>query len=380
MNQRLLYSLILLFTWVVFAFSTLASPKCSENLKYIKIENAVLAEKAGLLYISPKDFSQSSIMRKKSGGNYSYFSSNGRKITNKAELTRIQNLNIPSAYHDVLISPDPLSHIQATALDAKERMQYRYHPKWNEIKAEYKFIQIYHFGKALGNLRSTIRSDLGLKGLPYQKIQAVIVRLLDRTAIRIGNEEYAEANGSYGLTTFLKKHLRLDGTKITFSFLGKSSVRHSITIEDAKLARVLKELKELPGKNLFQYIDEEEELHSITSNDINDYISSNAEGTFSAKDFRTWTATTLAAEEFWKLGPPPSTKKELDSKIKQVMTTVSEKLGNTPSIARKSYVSPQIIEAYIEWNQFNTAFKKANQTLHESEILSEKATLLVIKP
>ena len=285
--------------------------------------------------------------RRKRGGRFVYLLPSGAPLRNPRELARIARLAIPPAYTDVWICRNARGHLQATGRDARGRKQYRYHEKWNAVRSASKFHRLIEFAGHLPALRAQVQKDLDLPGLPQQKVLAAVVRLLELTAIRVGNEEYSRDNGSYGLTTLRNHHARLRGGKIGFRFRGKAGKFHSVDLDDPKLARIVRKCQELPGQILFQFLDEQGQAISIDSVDVNRYIRMHSAHDFSAKDFRTWAGTVLAARTLLK---KEFSDDEAEAKSRIVATTneVAEALGNTPAVCRKCYVHPAVFEAYLD--------------------------------
>lgn len=300
------------------------------------------AEDAGLRYVSD---SAPGITRHRSGKGFIYRDSHGDRVADPKVLDRINSLAIPPAYERVWICADPKGHLQATGIDARGRKQYRYHDRFREVRDENKFMRLPAFGQHLSRLRKQADRDLRRQGLPKEKVLAVVIGLLERSLIRVGNEEYAKANGSFGLTTMRNWHVNVAGSTISFNFMGKSKVKHRIEVDDPRLARVIKRVQDLPGQELFQYLDEDGTPCSITSADVNEYLKTATGEDFTAKDFRTWWGTLLAMVEFAGQDTP-ATKTEAKRTITAVMTAVSKQLGNTPSVCRKCYVHPLVVGAY----------------------------------
>ena len=305
------------------------------------------------------------IRREQQGDRFRYFDTKNREITGEAELKRIRSLGIPPAWNDVWICPQPNGHIQATGRDAKGRKQYRYHPRWRATRDANKYDHLIAFGRALPQIRAHVDQDLRRRELSREKVLATVVRLLETTLIRVGNREYARANKSYGLTTLRDKHVIVGDTKVTFQFRGKSGKRHTITLNDRRLARIVKRCRDLPGYELFQYIDERGERQTIGSADVNDYLREIAGQEFSAKDFRTWAGTLLAAMALREFAPYESPT-EAKKNIVRVIEHVAERLGNTPSICRKCYVHPAVLNAYLDGSLLDTLAQRA-EDLHASE-------------
>jgi DNA topoisomerase-1 len=275
-----------------------------------------------------------------------YFDINGHQILDELEITRINALAIPPAWTDVWICPDKNGHIQATGRDAKSRKQYRYHNSWRTSRDEAKYKHMIDFGHSLPLIRQGIAKALKLPGLPQEKVLAVIIELMQLTMIRVGNDEYAKQNHSYGLTTLLNRHLEINGTKLNFQFKGKSGVKHKITISDKKLAALIKSIRDLPGQELFQYLDENDEQHSVSSSELNNYLRELTGENYTAKDFRTWYGTIAAVHELLKFERYAS-ESEAKQNIVEAIKNVAKKLGNTPAICRKCYVHPLIITTYL---------------------------------
>ncbi|MDQ6693840.1 MAG: DNA topoisomerase IB, partial [Chloroflexota bacterium] len=290
------------------------------------------AKAAGLHYTSDTG---PGIQRRRAGKGFTYTAHGGETIREKEALQRIKSLAIPPAWTQVWISADPQGHIQATGLDAKGRKQYRYHPQWREVRDVSKYTRMIAFGHALPHIRERINHDLSRQGLPREKVLATVVRLLESTFIRVGNEEYARTNKSFGLTTMRWRHVKVEGSKIRFKFKGKSGKMHDISVEDRRLANVVKRLHQLPGQELFDYLDDAGKKHKVTSDDVNNYLHEMTGESFTAKDFRTWGGTVLATLALQAIGPHETTtqaKRNIVSAVKDV----SQKLGNTPAVCRKS--------------------------------------------
>jgi DNA topoisomerase I len=284
--------------------------------------------------------------RRAKGKHFQYFDTEGKPIRDEQRLVRIKRLAIPPAWTEVWICPAPNGHIQATGRDARGRKQYRYHERWREVRDENKFDRLAQFAKALPNIRRRVAHDLKLPGLPRQKVLATIVRLLERTFIRIGNEEYARENKSFGLTTLKDRHVTVKGAQVRFRFRGKSGRHHEVDVTDLRVAKVIAKCQDLPGQDLFQYVDENDDVQDVTSQDVNDYLGQIAGEDFTAKDFRTWGGTVLAAIALSRQGEF-ETEKQAKSNVKTAVCAVAELLGNTPAVCRKCYVHPVIVEAYL---------------------------------
>ena len=288
---------------------------------------------------------QPGIERRRRGDSFVYVGVDGKNIRNAAVRDRIRALAVPPAWTNVWICPDPRGHIQATGRDAKGRKQYRYHAAWRAHRDETKFDRLQAFADVLPQIRRRTNADLEQTGLPRNKVLATIVQLLEKSLIRVGNEEYARHNQSFGLTTLRSRHVRVNGGTLRFQFRGKSGVRHSVSVNDRRLARVVKQCRDLPGQELFQYLDETGDAQVVDSGDINGYLKEITGQDFTAKDFRTWSGTVLAATALREV-PPPGTKRETDCNVNVAIEAVAGLLGNTPTVCRKSYVHPGVVDAY----------------------------------
>jgi DNA topoisomerase-1 len=286
------------------------------------------------------------IRRLKRGGGFVYVRPDGRRISDRAHLARIRALAVPPAYRDVWICTDPHGHLQATGRDARGRKQYRYHARWREHRDGAKFDRMLEFGRALPRIRRRVAQDLRKAGLPRERVLATVVRLLEFTLARVGNEEYARANGSYGLTTLRDRHVDIRGNQLSFEFRGKSGIEQRVCINDPALARIVRRCADIPGQELFQWIDAAGARHRVDSADVNEYLRGASGGPFTAKDFRTWFATLEAMQHLRKcvVGTEREVKRELSSAI----AAVSARLGNTPAICRKCYIHPEVLVAYAD--------------------------------
>ena len=301
------------------------------------------AEEAGLRYVSD---ARPGYTRKRNGESFQYFDTEGKLIQDESRLLRIGRLAIPPAYHDVWVCPSPNGHIQATGRDDRGRKQYRYHERWRVIRDENKYDRISTFAAALPKIRRRVQADLKVAGLKREKVMAAVVQLLERTFIRVGNEEYARQNKSFGLTTMKDHHVQVRGKKLRFRFRGKGGKEHEVDFMDRRVAKIVRELQDLPGQDLFQYFDDEGKLCDVTSQDVNDYLQEITGEDFTAKDFRTWAGTVLTAmalnaqEKF-------ATEKQAKSNLKNAIAAAAKLLRNTPTICRKCYVHPAIVESYL---------------------------------
>jgi DNA topoisomerase-1 len=301
------------------------------------------ARAAGLRYVS--DLSPG-IRRKRVGKAFSYVDPDGRTVRDKETIRRIKALAIPPAWTDVWISPNPRGHIQATGRDVRGRKQYRYHARWREVRDAVKYDRMLAFAQALPRIREQTDRDLGLAGMPREKVLATIVRLLEETRIRVGNEEYRKENGSFGLTTLRDRHVDVIGSQVRFRFKGKSGKLHRVKLQDGRLARIIKRLQELPGQELFTYLDEAGEPHAVESDDVNEYLRQISGEDFTAKDFRTWAGTILAARFFRELDVTPETR-SAKKELVRAIARVADELGNTPAVCKKCYIHPAVIAAYL---------------------------------
>ncbi|MBV8149854.1 MAG: DNA topoisomerase IB [Candidatus Eremiobacteraeota bacterium] len=308
------------------------------------ISPASSARRVGLRYVSDN---APGIRRLRRGRHFAYVHPTGRPVRDRATLTRIRSLAIPPAYEEVWICPLPEGHVQATGRDARRRKQYRYHPRWREHRDETKYERLSEFARALPAVRRRVATDLRRKHLDKEKILAAVILLLERTAVRVGNDEYARANRSFGLTTLRKRHARVRGNRLQFRFRGKSGVLHSLSVIDHRLARIVRECQELPDQRLFEYVDAEGRIHPICSHDVNDYVRNVSGADFTAKDFRTWLGTVRCAAILSAL-PPVESINERKRNLAQAMRLVAAHLGNTPAVARKCYVHPAIVDAYLD--------------------------------
>jgi DNA topoisomerase-1 len=302
------------------------------------------AASAGLRYVSDR---KPGIRRRRRGKGFAYLDPQGALVRDPATLERIRRLAIPPAYRDVWICPDPRGHIQATGRDARGRKQYRYHPKWREVRDETKYGRMAAFSEALPRIRKQVDADLSRPGLSRDKLLATIVRLLECSCIRVGNEEYARSNDSFGLTTLKDDHVEVSGARIRFEFNGKSGKAHAVDVSDRRLARIVAHCQSIPGEELFQYLDRHGEAQTVDSGDVNDYIRRAAGDDFTAKDFRTWAGTMLAVDALRRAGAF-SSQREAKSKLVGAIDRVSEQLNNTRAVCRKYYVHPAVVESYLE--------------------------------
>jgi DNA topoisomerase-1 len=306
------------------------------------LDPAAAAMLAGLRYVRD---TQPGISRQWTEQGFIYLQPDGKRVTSEEVEARIRKLAIPPAYTDVWICTDPNGHLQAVGRDARGRKQYRYHPRWREVREDAKYGKMLLFGAKLADIRQRVERDLALSGMPRDKVLATIVRLLEETLARVGNTEYARTNKSFGLTTLRNRHTKVRGTLITFQFRAKHGIQRRIELRDRRLSRIIARLQDLPGQDLFQYVDEDGTLHKIGSEDVNAYLHEITGAEITAKDFRTWAATNLAAMALRELEPCESAAR-MKKNILHAVEQVAAVLANTPAICRKCYVHPAIFEGY----------------------------------
>jgi DNA topoisomerase-1 len=290
------------------------------------------------------DDTQPGLRRKVLRGHFAYFTPEGERIRDPEQIKRINQLVIPPAYKDVWICADPLGHLQATGRDARGRKQYRYHPRWRELRDESKYARMMAFGKVLPSLRKQLDAHLATPGLNHDKVMATVISLLDATLIRVGNAQYARDNKSYGLTTLRSRHVEVHGSQIAFAFRGKSGVEHQVSVKDRRLANIVKRCMELPGQHLFQYLDDDGQRRHVNSSDVNAYLQQLTGADFTAKDYRTWAGTALALDMLRELHwqPEPEAKRHIVEMVK----AVARQLGNTPAVCRRCYIHPAVLEHF----------------------------------
>lgn len=336
--------------------------------KIVKIMKDPVASAKAVHLIYTSDAETAGITRKKTGKKYSYYK-DGEKIRDKDEISRINKLVIPPAWENVWICALDNGHLQATGFDVKKRKQYRYHPLWNALRNHTKFYRMLQFGYALPDIRLQVEKDLALRNFEKRKILALIVSLMQRTNIRIGNNAYEKLYGSFGLTTLKGKHVKIQGQKISFHFKGKKGVMHDIDLKSRRLSKLIQKCKDIPGKELFQYIDDEGNRHTVDSGMVNDYIKEISGEDFTAKDFRTWSGTVSALIAFKEIGYA-ETHTEYKKKVKEALEMVASHLGNTSTVCRKYYVHPLVINLYE-----NNTIKKYLDELEQIEENDGKADL-----
>ena len=334
------------------------------------------AESNGLRYVSVES---SGISRRKRGKGFSYYSPNGNRIEEARILARIRSLAVPPAWNDVWICPFPNGHIQATGRDARGRKQYRYHAVFRELREGTKFEHIIGFGSALPRIRQMVKRHMALRGLPREKVLATVVRLLEAMLIRVGNDDYAQQNKSYGLTTLKNRHVAVEGSDIRFKFKGKSGKEWSRAINNRRIAKIVRQCQELPGQELLQYIGEDGNTHDVTSGDVNAYLREITGKDITAKDFRTWAGTVLAAialQKFDIFGCEAQAKRNLRAAIE----VVASRLGNTAMVCRKCYVHPEIVSAYLDGNLIRAMQCAVEKEPRDSfsDLRSEEAAVMAV--
>lgn len=334
------------------------------------------AEAAGLVYVSDEE---RGIRRERKGDGFAYFKPNGDPLTDEAALERIRKLAIPPAYTDVWICPKANGHLQATGRDARGRKQYRYHPQFREARESNKYEHMMEFARALPAIRTKLAEHMALRGLPREKVLATVVHLLETTLIRVGNDDYAKQNRSYGLTTLRNPHVKVDGSELRFQFKGKSGKTWRLQLKDRRIAKIVRACQELPGQRLFQYQDDAGEVREVTSADVNAYLKEVTGSDITAKDFRTWAGTVMAAlalREFEAFDTQAAQKKNLKAAIERV----AARLGNTPTICRKCYIHPEVLNAYVEGSLLLEIKEKVEEELREdlAALRPEEAAVLAM--
>jgi len=323
---------------------TLKSSSAIPNLTGVAAEAAQMAVEAGLIYVSD---TEPGIRRLRAGKGFRYMTPENRRLAAAKELERIARLAIPPAYRNVWISMKARGHLQATGLDARGRKQYRYHPQWRQVRDSAKFDRMVAFGEALPKLCRKLKRDLGLEGLPREKVLAVVVSILDATRVRVGNAEYARDNNSFGLTTLRNRHVSFIRGRAVLNFRGKGGVQHEVHIGDKRIAQIMRRCQEIPGQHLFQYVSDDGQRCPIDSGQVNDYLREAMGEDFTAKDFRTWGATLHAITLLARVAlPEPPSERALKSGIADVVKQVAATLRNTPAVCRKSYINPAVFDSW----------------------------------
>jgi DNA topoisomerase I len=338
-------------------------------------DSVASAREAGLRYSSDQ---KPGITRVRAGRGMTYRDRDGKTVRDRATLARIKALAVPPAWTNVWICPHSSGHIQATGRDARGRKQYRYHSKWREQRDATKYDRMVAFGRSLGKIRRRTSREMNRPGLSREKVLGAVVRLLETSLIRVGNDEYAEENHSFGLATMRDRHARMNGSTVQFSFRGKSGVAHAIDIKDRRLSRIVKQCQELPGQELFQYVDGEGKIRDVTSEEVNEYLREIAGSDYTAKDFRTWAGTVLALvalREYAEFDSVVEAKKN----VVRAIEAVAKRLGNTPTVCRECYIHPKIIESYLEGNLLSTLRQRAaSEMKHLSGLRPEEAAVLAL--
>lgn len=333
---------------------------------------AAQAKASGLRYVSD---AKPGFTRRRYGKSFVFFDQKGERIRDEAEIARIRKLAIPPAYKHVWICPHAKGHIQATGIDARGRKQYRYHADWRACRDATKFNHVLAFAAALPQIRRVVAAHMAQRGLSRDKVLATVVALLEKTLIRVGNDEYARNNGSYGLTTLRDEHVAVDGSTIRFRFKGKSGKEWNLRVSDRRIARVVRACADIEGQELFKYIDEAGQVRDVTSGDVNAYLRDITGDDFTAKDFRTWTGTVLAAmalREYRDVDSQAQAKKNVVAAIE----TVSARLGNTPSVCRKAYIHPEVINAYFDGDLVDQIEDEIDQSLGDGRLRPEEMCVL----
>ena len=331
------------------------------------------AEVVGLNYVTDE---RPGIRRKSSGSGFRFRDPRGKLVREAATLGRIKSLVIPPAWTEVWICPDPNGHLQATGRDDRKRKQFRYHPRWREIRDETKYARMIAFARALPQIRRRIGTDMSLAGLPREKVLATVIRLLEVSLIRVGNDEYARANDSFGLTTLRDRHVEVNGASIRFHFRGKSGKWHEVDVNDRRLARIVKNCQDLPGQELFQFVDDSGARHDVTSGDVNAYLREISGDDFTAKDVRTWAGTVLAATALSEL-EKFETKAQAKKNVVAAIESVSRRLGNTPAICRKCYVHPHVLDSYLDGTLVGILKKRTQKRLSQSGSMAREESAVL---
>ena len=335
-----------------------------------------VAQSAGLVYVRDED---PGIRRERAGDGFRYLRPNGKPVEDEGALERIRKLAIPPAWTEVWICPKANGHLQATGRDARGRKQYRYHPQFREVSEATKYEHMLEFARALPGIRARVAEHMALRGLPREKVLATVVHLLETTLIRVGNDDYAKRNDSYGLTTLRNPHVKVDGSQLRFRFKGKSGKTWQLQLKDRRVAKIVKACQDLPGQELFQYVDEAGDLKDVTSADVNAYLREITGEDITAKDFRTWAGTVMAAmalQEFRAFDTQAAAKKNVRAAIERV----AARLGNTPTICRKCYVHPEILQSYAEGALLLEIRREVEEQLREdlASLKPEEAAVLAL--
>jgi DNA topoisomerase-1 len=341
--------------------------RLQSKLEKIGRDSKITAKAVGLRYAVNTN---TGYYRQRKNDSFIFVDHSKKQVRDKEILDRIKKLVIPPAWEKVWVSPYENGHLQATGIDAKGRKQYRYHSQWNKIRNQSKFYKLRSFANALPFIRTQVDKDLNLRGLPYEKVMALVIKLIELTNIRIGNEAYKKLYGSFGLTTLQDKHVSFQNSKIYFNFVGKKGISHKMSLESKKLANLVKKCRDIPGQDLFQYYDDEGNHHTIGSADINNYLKRITQEDFTAKDYRAWAGTVNALSAFQKLTPPEN-QKDCKNKVIEVIDEVASKLGNTRTVCKKYYVHPTVISAFEKGTIWK--YKSNSRT---SELYPEEKALI----
>jgi DNA topoisomerase-1 len=357
--------------------ATAEAPAKKNSLGAVHLSDpAESARAARLRYVTDQ---RPGISRRRIGKGFVYVAPDGKSIRDPEELRRFRSLAIPPAWRNVWICSTPNGHLQATGRDFKGRKQHRYHPRWREVRDETKYHRMLEFARVLPAIRRKAQQDLALPGLPREKILATVIRLLETSMIRVGNDEYRRQNNSFGLATLRSRHVNISGSNIRFEFRGKSGVQHTLDFNDRRLARIIKRCQELPGHELFQYVGEDGERCTIDSADVNDYLRQIAGDGFSSKDFRTWAGTVLAARELGQFDSAP-TEAARKKNVQHAIESVARELGNTKAVCRKCYIHPGLIEAYTDGSlsQLLSRYAKKRTKNASHGLAPEEAAVLAL--
>jgi len=351
-------------------------PVPDSNIRDVPTDERDTAEAAGLRYVND---SAPGIRRERKGRSFVYLGPDDKTIRDPKILSRIRALVIPPAWKDVWICGNPNGHLQVTGRDDRGRKQYRYHARWREVRDEDKYEKLISFAQSLPRIRRRVATHLRRRGLPREKVLAAVVKLLEISLVRVGNEEYATSNNSFGLTTMRDRHAEVTGSKVCFEFKGKSGIKHEIDIRDPRIAKIVAQCQDLPGQELFQYIDEQGTVRDVASTDVNEYLREISGQDFTAKDFRTWAGTALAAQalqEFEDFDTKAAAKRNITKAIERV----AERLGNTKAVCRKCYIHPAIIDAYMDRSLVATLKERTETELRESlsRLPAEEAAVLAL--
>jgi len=347
----------------------------SVSVQTPELDPVASAKSAGLVYVSD---ATPGITRKRKGSSFALVDPRGKKVTDPDTLLRIRQLVIPPAWENVWISPSERGHIQAVGRDQRGRKQYRYHTRWREVRDETKYEKMIAFVHALPAIRARVDRDLSKPGLPRQKVLATVVKLLETTLIRVGNDEYAASNNSFGLTTLQDRHAKVSAYGVHFRFKGKSGVAHEIELSDPRLAKIIRKCQELPGAELLQYLDEAGEVRDIGSGDVNDYLREITGQEFTAKDFRTWAGTVLAAHALHEFELVDS-KAKMKKNIVQAIESVAKKLGNTRAVCKKCYIHPAVLDSYMDGSMLETLGQRARKLDKQlGKLRPEEAAVLML--